>query len=126
MNRLLLLPLLAAASLAHASEHEQAAPRAPADPAKGQAIVATVCVACHGVDGNSPAPTNPKLAGQHADYLYVALRAYQKSTQPTLGRANAIMVGQAAQFKPAELKAIANYLGSLPGDVKTVPQSRFR
>lgn len=29
---------------------------------------ASTCVACHGMDGNSPAPEWPKLAGQHADY----------------------------------------------------------
>jgi cytochrome c553 len=108
---------------------EMTVPDAPAAPSAEVAALLTkgACASCHGANYNKPIdPSYPKLAGQHADYLYVALRAYQKSTQPTLGRANAIMVGQAAQFKPAELKAIANYLGSLPGDMKTVPQSRFR
>jgi len=30
---------------------------------------AAVCVACHGVDGNSIVPNWPKIAGQHASYL---------------------------------------------------------
>lgn len=30
---------------------------------------ASVCAACHGIDGNSSVPTWPNLAGQHADYL---------------------------------------------------------
>ena len=46
-----------AASFSFAGE----APKA--DPAKGQQIVAQVCVACHGADGNSSAPANPSLAG---------------------------------------------------------------
>jgi cytochrome c553 len=40
------------------------------DLAKGQQIATQVCAACHGADGNSASPANPKLAGQHADYLY--------------------------------------------------------
>jgi cytochrome c553 len=35
------------------------------------------CIACHGTDGNSPAPMWPKIAGQHADYLLAQLKAYQ-------------------------------------------------
>jgi cytochrome c553 len=38
------------------------------DPEAGAAKSAT-CVACHGMDGNSPAPEWPKLAGQHTDYI---------------------------------------------------------
>jgi cytochrome c553 len=85
------------------------------------------CASCHGANYSKPIdPSYPKLAGQHADYLFVALKAYKAKDLSTAGRNNAIMSGQVAQFKPAELKAIANYLGSLPGDMKTVPQSRFR
>ena len=32
------------------------------------------CGACHGADGNSLAPTFPKLAGQHASYLLKQLK----------------------------------------------------
>ena len=36
------------------------------------------CASCHGANFNTPIdPSYPKLAGQHADYLYVALKAYQ-------------------------------------------------
>jgi cytochrome c553 len=44
-------------------------------------------------------PSYPKLAGQHADYLYVALKAYQTEGNPNVGRGNAIMAGQVKQFK---------------------------
>lgn len=85
------------------------------------------CASCHGANFNKPIDGSyPKIAGQHADYLYVALKAYQTEGNPRVGRGNAIMAGQVKQFKHAELKAIANYIGSLPGDLRTVPQSKFR
>ncbi|HMN20251.1 MAG TPA: c-type cytochrome [Ottowia sp.] len=85
------------------------------------------CVSCHGENYSAPIdPSYPKLAGQHSDYLYAALKAYRDDTHATWGRGNPIMAGMAKQFSNAELKAIAQYIGSLPGEVKTVPQSRFR
>jgi cytochrome c553 len=85
------------------------------------------CASCHGANFNKPIDgAYPKLAGQHADYLYVALKAYQTEASPYVGRSNAIMAGQAKQFKHSEIKAIAQYLSSLPGELKTVPQSKFR
>jgi cytochrome c553 len=85
------------------------------------------CVSCHGANYSKPiVGTYPKLAGQHSDYLYVALTAYSTKGNPKMGRANAIMAGQVAQFKPAELKAMAKYIGSLPGELQTVPQRKFR
>ena len=85
------------------------------------------CISCHGANFNKPIdPSYPKVAGQHADYLYVALKAYTVDGNNVVGRANPIMAGMARQFKPSELRAIAKYLGSLPGELQTVPQSRFR
>jgi cytochrome c553 len=85
------------------------------------------CASCHGANYSKPIDGSyPKIAGQHADYLYVALKAYKVEGNPQLGRGNAIMAGQVKQFSPAELKAMANYIGSLPGELRTVPQSRFR
>ncbi len=85
------------------------------------------CVACHGEGLNKPIDGSyPKLAGQHADYLYVALKAYQTEGNPQVGRSNAIMAAQAKLFKPAELKLLAQYAGGLPSDLKTVPQAKFK
>ena len=85
------------------------------------------CASCHGENYSKPvAPTYPKIAGQHADYLYVALKAYQTDGNPQVGRKNAIMSGMARQFTHAELKELAGYISSLPGELQTVPQSRFR
>lgn len=53
MTRFLLLPLIVAASIAHANEPAKVA---KADPAKGQAIATTVCVACQGPTATAPAP----------------------------------------------------------------------
>lgn len=95
------------------------------------------CVACHGANFNKPtAPAYPKIAGQHGDYLLSALKSYRTDGNPNIGRNNAIMRGQLVEEKDgkivkqlytnAELKQMANYLASLPGDVKVVPQSKFR
>ena len=85
------------------------------------------CASCHGDNFSKPIdPSYPKLAGQHADYLYVALKAYQTEGNPQVGRGNAIMAGMAKPFSHAELKKIAGYLATLPTDLKTVPESRFR
>jgi cytochrome c553 len=85
------------------------------------------CAACHGANFASPiAPIYPKIAGQHSDYLFTALKAYKADKNPMAARSNPVMVGMAKQFTNPELKEIANYIGSLEGDLKIVPQVRFR
>jgi cytochrome c553 len=85
------------------------------------------CASCHGENFSSPKdPSYPKLAGQHADYLYVALKAYETEGNPHIGRSNPVMSGMAAGFTHAQLKEIARYIGSLPGELQVVPQSRFK
>jgi len=85
------------------------------------------CASCHGENLDKPIdPGYPKLAGQHADYLFVALKAYQTDSNPQVGRGNPIMMGMAKPFSHAELKALAAYISTLPSDLKTVPESRFR
>ena len=86
------------------------------------------CVSCHGDNFAKPIdPSYPKIAGQHADYLFVALKSYKaEARNANVGRNNAIMGGIAKQFSNAELKALANYLASVEGDLQVVPQSRFR
>jgi cytochrome c553 len=85
------------------------------------------CVSCHGENYSKPIDGSyPKLAGQHADYLYVALKAYQTESNPQVGRAHAVMSGMAKLYTQAELKDMAKYIGSLDGELKTVAQSRFR
>jgi cytochrome c553 len=96
--------------------------------AKAVELVAKgACSSCHGESLSKPIdPSYPKIAGQYSDYLFVALKAYKTEGNPQIGRGNAIMGGVAKQFSNAELKVMANYLGGLPGDLKSVPESRFR
>lgn len=85
------------------------------------------CISCHGDNFSKPIdPSFPKIAGQHADYLFVALKAYKTQGNSTWGRGNPIMVGVAKQFSNAEMKELANYIGSLPGELQTVQPNRFR
>lgn len=96
--------------------------------AQVQALLAKAnCSSCHGANFSKPIdPSYPKLGGQHADYLLVALKSYKVEKNAKVGRNNAIMAGMAKPYTNAELKLMANYLSSLEGDLKTVPQSRFR
>lgn len=85
------------------------------------------CASCHGDNFNKPlAGTYPKLAGQHADYLYAALSSYQVGSAATKGRGNAIMAAQVKPFSNKELKAMANYIASLPSELTVVPNPKMR
>ena len=102
----------------------EAAAKAPSD--KVQALITrdkdNSCTKCHGANFNTPNDgTVAKLAGQHADYLFVALKAYKTDNHAQLGRSNGVMSGQAKKFSNAELKELAGYISSLPGELKTVP-----
>jgi cytochrome c553 len=56
----------------------------------------------------------------------VARKAYKVEGNANIGRGNAIMGGIAKQFSNAELKELANYVGSLPSELQVVPQNRFK
>ena len=108
------------AVLAPASTREPSA-------AVAQLLTKGACVSCHGANFSKPIdPSYPKIAGQHADYLFVALKSYKTEGNATWGRGNGIMGGVAKQFSNTELKALASYVASLDGELKTVPQSKFR
>ena len=86
---------------------------AKADVAKGQQIASQVCAACHGADGNSASPANPKLAGQHADYLYKQLANFKvKQGAKEAERANAVMAGFAAQLSDQDMRNVSAYYAS--------------
>jgi cytochrome c553 len=87
--------LLIAAALAVPALNAQAnAPQAAAKPdlAKGEASYSAVCASCHGADGNSGSPANPKF----------------KSGK----RANAIMSGMSASLSDQDMKNIAAWLST--------------
>lgn len=54
-----------------------AALAARGDAAKAEPLVNGVCGGCHGVDGNSMAPTFPKLAGLQLEYINKQLNDYK-------------------------------------------------
>lgn len=84
------------------------------DAEAGKAASAT-CAACHGADGNSAIPTNPKLAGQYESYLVHALKAYRSGD-----RQNAIMSGFAAGLSDQQIADLAAYFSSQESDLQTV------
>ena len=83
------------------------------DLAKGQQIASQVCAACHGADGNATGPANPKLAGQHADYLYKQLVNFvPKQGAKEAERANAIMQGFASTLSDDDKRNVAAFYAS--------------
>ena len=86
----------------------EAAPKAAKpDLAKGEAIVAGVCAACHGADGNSMIPANPKLAQQHPEYILKQLQEFKSGK-----RANPVMMGFASQLSPEDMRNVAYFVAS--------------
>ena len=76
------------------------------------------CFSCHGKDYNTPIdPSYPKLAGQHEDYLVLAMTAYKRGGEGANGRGNAIMGAQVKPLSNKDIKDIAAYLHSLPGSL---------
>jgi cytochrome c553 len=118
---------------AYYEQHGKTGAELPAKPGREPSVQVAellkkgACVSCHGDNFAKPIdPSYPKIAGQHADYLFVALKSYKVEKNANVGRGNAIMGGVAKQFTNAELKALSNYISGLDGDLHTVPQSRFR
>ena len=83
------------------------------DAARGQQIATQVCAACHGADGNATSPANPKLAGQHADYLYKQLVNFvPKTGAKEAERANAIMAGFATTLSDEDKRNVSAFYAS--------------
>ncbi len=101
-----LMVVLFAAS-AVAADEKAAAKVAKPDLAKGEASFTAVCAACHGADGNSMIPANPKLAQQHPEYTVKQLKEFKSGK-----RANAIMSGMVAALSEDDMKNIAFWLAS--------------
>ena len=76
-----------------------------ADAAKGQASYGAVCAACHAADGNSTIPLQPKLAGQHPEYLVKQLREFKDGK-----RNDPVMKGFATALSDGDMKNIAAWL----------------
>ena len=115
--KLFVTTLLAALlAVSAASSFAADAPASPAaEPAKvskpdlvrGEASFTAVCASCHGADGNSGTPVNPKLSQQHPEYLVKQLQEFKSGK-----RKNAIMAGFAAALTEDDMKNIAYWAAS--------------
>lgn len=86
---------------------------AAGDPAAG-AELGYSCLGCHGVEGYRnayPSYRVPKLGGQNAAYLVIAIKGYREGTRshPTMG-------AQASSLTDQQIDDVAAYLASLGGD----------
>lgn len=90
---------------------------AAGDAAKATTIATTVCVACHGADGNSAVSLYPKLAGQHPEYITKQLTNFKAGD-----RKNPIMTGMVANLSAEDMLNLGAYFGSQtpkPGTAKS-------
>jgi cytochrome c553 len=95
--------------LAEEAKHEE-------KPVNATEIVNSVCVACHGEDGNKMlTPETPRLGGQASDYLAKALHDYRAGK-----RKNPIMGAVAQPLSDAEIEALAHYFSSQPSQLFTL------
>jgi cytochrome c553 len=77
--------------------------------ARGQRIAGQVCAACHAADGNSVAPTNPKIAGQFAEYLQKQLGDFKAHQNKKPARDNPIMTPMASNLSDDDIQSVAAY-----------------
>ena len=79
----------------------------PGDPKAGEAKANTICMACHGPQGNSIVPTWPKLAGQHAEYIQKQLMDFKAGN-----RSNVQMTPMAKPLTDQEVLDVAAFFSS--------------
>lgn len=93
------------------------------------------CAACHGPDGNAPVNIYPKIAGQHADYIYKQLQEFKlgMTSGGKEGRMDPVMSGMAMPLSDQDMKDLAAYFSSLnmsegvtPKDVVEVGQQLYK
>ena len=82
-------------------------PPSKPDLERGKQIASSVCVACHGADGNSVVPANPRLAGQNAGYIATQLALFKSGARPS-----PIMQGMAAGLSPEDMRNVAAWFES--------------
>lgn len=96
------------------SAHMAVADTAPAPVVTGNVAAgqtaSAACAACHGADGNSMAPTFPKLAGQHPSYIVKQLHNFKSHERADPDAA--IMFGMAAPLDDPTINNLAVYFGS--------------
>ncbi|MFT6194463.1 MAG: cytochrome c553 [Cognaticolwellia sp.] len=81
---------------------------ATGDADAGKAKSAT-CAGCHGANGIGISDTFPNLAGQHADYIVVQLKAFKSGE-----RENSLMYSMAAGLSEQDMADLGAYFSALP------------
>ena len=99
------LPLFLITCSTAQAEEAKAAPKP--DAARGKAVATAMCAACHSADGNSTISANPKLAGQHAEYLAKQLHDFKSTSESA--RKNAVMSGMSAALNEEQIRDISAY-----------------
>jgi cytochrome c553 len=110
LSRIALPLFLITCSTAQAEDAAKSAPTA--DAARGKTVASTVCAACHNADGNSSITANPKLAGQHYDYLVKQLKDFKAVGDKPAARPNPVMGGMVAGLTEDQMRDIAAYFAS--------------
>jgi cytochrome c553 len=106
-NLTLTLILLISACLAQ--------PLLAGDAAAGKAKTA-VCAGCHGADGNSPIPSNPKLNGQNEKYIAKQLADFKSNARPS-----PIMAGMVAALSEEDMANIGAFYAEQASDAVEAP-----
>ena len=95
------------------------------EPIHGDAVAgaqkAAVCLACHGANGVSVAPTFPRLAGQRADYLYHRLVSFKRADSKDPYYSISPMTAIAATLSDADARNLAAYFSAQPQQITDLP-----
>ncbi|TAL64773.1 MAG: cytochrome c4 [Legionella sp.] len=83
---------------------------------------ATVCTACHGVEGISPQPIWPNLAGQHPTYFVKQLKDIK------IGKLRNVptMTGIVASLTDQDMLELANYYAMMPRAKGVTPKKYLK
>lgn len=79
------------------------------DPARGAAIAAQRCVACHGADGRSIAAEIPMLAGQQREFVTLQLILFREGIRPVPA-----MQAATDKLSDEDVEALAAHYAGLP------------
>lgn len=94
---------------------QQASPPQKPDPSKAEKVAQEVCAACHGADGNSTAPSNPKIASQHPSYLYKQLKEFKVADGAKVApRYSPVMTPMVANLSDSDMLNLAAFYAGKP------------
>ncbi len=79
---------------------------AQGNPEQGK-IKSPSCVFCHGKNGHAVDAQYPNLAGQNAEYLYRAMKAYQQGQRES--QFSKMMQAQLSKLSDQDLKDVAAF-----------------